>query len=187
MKTEIVKERKIVNPVFRDEVRFIKMAKETKGSYSELEVTLMPGGKNPPHRHHTFTETFAVVSGTLGIQVNGRILFLKPGESYTVSKNETHNFFNSGKSPVVFILKFNPGHTGMENMLRIIYGLAGDSLTNKQGLPKSLQATATLMAMSDTHPTGVIALLRPLLKFMLSRARKNKVEVKLLEKYCTDF
>lgn len=63
-------------------------------------------------------------------------IILKPGEKITIQKGEAHRFYNSSNQPIKFNLQFTPGHTGAENMLRILYGLACDGMTNKKGIPK---------------------------------------------------
>lgn len=177
--------RTIVNPLFRDTVHFIETAAETNGKYSQMEVVLMPGGGNPPHVHNVFTETFAPVKGILGLKLGRKKIYLMPGESYKVKTGEVHNFFNPSNKPVTFQLKFFPGHAGMENMLRIVYGLAADGLTNKKGLPKSILVSALIMKMSDSYPTGILSLLRPFLSFLAKRAQKKGIEKQLFDKYCS--
>lgn len=167
-------QRTIVNPLFKDTVTFLKTSAETNGAYSQLEVTLRPQGGNLSHIHTAFEETFIAVKGILGLQLKEEVKFLKPGESYTVEKNEIHNFFNVGKKEITFRIIFEPGHEGMENTLRIAYGLAADGLTNKKGVPKNLFAAALIMEMSNSYPTGILASMKPLLSLLARRARKKE-------------
>lgn len=148
------------------------------------ELTLMPGGGNPPHIHTAFDETFTAVKGKLGLRLGKEKMLLQPGESFTVRKGEVHNFFNPGKEEIVFKIKFTPGHEGMEHLLRIAYGLAADGLTNKEGVPKSILVAALIMEMGDSYPTGLFYLLRPLLSLLAKRARKKGIEKALVDKYC---
>jgi hypothetical protein len=57
----------IVNPIFRDTVTFIKTSAETKEQFTEAELTLMPGGRNPLHYHLSYSETFTAIDGELGV------------------------------------------------------------------------------------------------------------------------
>jgi len=87
--------RTIVNPIFKDTVTFVRTAAESNGQVSDLEVTLLPGGRNPLHYHMSYSETFTAIDGELGVGL-GRIKkrILEPGNSYTVEHNNLHYFFN---------------------------------------------------------------------------------------------
>lgn len=177
-------QRTIINPVYKDTVTFIETAAESGGKHTHLELTLLPGGANPPHVHRAFTETFTAVEGQLGLQLKNEVKILSPGEAYTVKRNEVHNFFNPSTEEIKFEVLFEPGHAGIENALRIAYGLAADGFTDKKGNPKNLAVAALLMEMSNSYPTGFLSLITPLLSLLARRARKKGVERVLLEKYC---
>jgi mannose-6-phosphate isomerase-like protein (cupin superfamily) len=177
-------QRTIVNPLYRDTVTFLETASEADHRYSLMELTLMPGGSNPPHYHTAFAEKFTAVDGTLGLQLRGRKIFLRPGEDYLVPAGTVHNFFNPCKKEIRFHVKFKPGHEGMENTLRIAYGLATDGLTNRKGMPRSMLVAALILEMSNSYPTGLMTVLRPLLPFLAGRAKKKGIEQTLIDKYC---
>jgi quercetin dioxygenase-like cupin family protein len=174
----------IYNPVFQDTARFIRTSAETNGQFSELEVELGPGGGNPLHKHKAFTETFTAIDGNLGLTLNGKKVILRPGETITVQKGDIHQFFNEGTHHIKFRLVFTPGHTGAENMLRILYGLARDGMTNKKGIPKSLMALALAGEIGDTALPGIMSVTSPLFRALAARGRKKGLEKLLLEKYC---
>lgn len=177
--------RTIVNPIIKDTVTFLQTAEETNGKMSEAEITLMPGGGNPLHYHKTYSETFKAIEGDLGIKLgkhNSKIL--KPGETYTVPPMALHSFFNPTDQEIKFNVRLNPGHTGFENSLRIVYGLASDGLTDKNTVPKSLTHTAIIVCMSDMNLPGLFTFLFPLLKFMAKRAKASGEEQRLIDKYC---
>lgn len=178
--------RKIINPLFRDTCTFLRTSDETNGKYSEMEVELDAHGGNPMHVHNAFNETFTAVDGDLGLTVDGKNITLEPGESYTVRKGQSHRFFNPGNRIIRYKVTFVPGNPGMENMLRILYGLAGDGRTNSKGIPKSLTTIGILQEMSDTRLTGFMRLLTPLLLWLAARARKQGLDKLLIERYCTN-
>lgn len=91
---------------------------------------VMPGGGNYMHTHSALEETFTAVSGDLGVNLNNREYFLKPGDSITVPLNTPHRFFNRGDEPVICHVKFVPGHENFVKGLSIAYGLAADRKTN---------------------------------------------------------
>ena len=176
--------RTIINPLFKDKVEFLETSAETGGYHSLLELTLQPGGKNFPHVHTAFIETFTPVRGILGVQLKNKTLLLAPGQRYVVLQNEVHHFFNPGNEALLFRIKLSPGHEGMEHALRIAYGLARDGRTNKKGIPKNIYEMATLMEISNSYPTGIAAIARPLFSLLAKRARRKGIEQSLMTKYC---
>jgi mannose-6-phosphate isomerase-like protein (cupin superfamily) len=174
----------IYNPIFKDTVRFIKTSVQTEGKVSELEVKLGPKGGNPLHRHKAFAETFTAISGYLGLTVNGNKVLLKPGERITVQKGEVHQFFNPGSEPIKFNIQFTPGHTGAENMLRIMYGLARDGKTNSKGIPKNILVLALVGEIGDSALAGIMSVTTPIFKAIATIGRKKGIDKVLLENYC---
>jgi quercetin dioxygenase-like cupin family protein len=174
----------IYNPIFKDTVTFIKTSRETRGQISEMEVILGPGGGNPIHKHTAFTETFTVLDGQLRLHLDGKELILNKGESVIVMVGQAHRFYNTSEAPALFNLKFIPGHTGAENMLRIMYGLARDGKTNKSGIPKNVNALVVAGDLGDSNLVGIPGLFISVMKFLTTITR-GKTETKLVEKYCS--
>lgn len=179
-------ERTITNPIFKDTVTFLKTAAETNGIYSEYDVTLMPGGGNPPHIHSRFVETFTALSGNLGLKLGRKTLILHPGESFAVPIGTIHNFFNPGAEMIRFRIRFDPGFEGFDQMIRILYGLARDGKTNRRGIPKSLAAIAIAGELGDTQLPGLWKVVAPLFRLIAARARRRGFEEELLNTYCRD-
>jgi quercetin dioxygenase-like cupin family protein len=177
-------QRTIVNPIFKDSCTFLQTSAETNGKFSEMEFTLGPGGGNPVHRHTGFTETFTAIDGNLGLSLNGREIVLKLGETVTVKRGEVHRFYNKSKQEVKFNVVITPGHAGAENMLRIMYGLAQDGMTDKKGVPKSLKTIAVVGELGDSSLAGFLSILTPILKVIAAYARREGHDKMLLEKYC---
>lgn len=175
----------IKNPILGDTVTFLKLASESGNEISELEITLVPGGGNPLHYHTSYTETFTAIQGELGLELkNKRKIILKPGESRLIRIGEVHRFFNPGDREIRFKNEVRPGHTGFENALRILYGLASDGLYNEWKLPKDFRHLAICGIMSDMRLPGLMSITTPLLKFVAARARRKGIERQLLDKYC---
>ena len=177
--------RVIVNPIFRDTVTFIKTSSETNGQSTEAELTLMPGGKNPLHYHLTYSESFTAMDGELGVGLaKSKKKILKPGETYTVAPKNLHHFFNPDGSEIKFKVVLKPGHEGFENSLRILYGLAEDGLTDKNGIPKKFQHMAIIACMSDMNLPGFFTLIYPFLKRVARKAKDSGAEQQLIDRYC---
>lgn len=175
----------IINPVIKDMVTFVQTAAETGHKFTELEVRLMPGGGTPIHYHKTFSETFTVLEGVLSITAGKETFQLFTGESCTVPPKQLHRFFNASQEKVRFKTEVYPGHTGFENALFILYGLAGDGLTDQKGVPKKLEHLAVVSEISEMYLPGKFKLAQPLLSFIARRARKKGVEQGLIDKYCS--
>lgn len=145
-----------------------------------------PKGGNPVHLHKTFTETFTAVKGKLGLkQKGGKTIVLNPGESYKVEKNEWHGFYNPEDHPIEFNIKIEPGHQGFEYALRIMYGLAEDGLTDKNGIPKDLGVAFILAGMNDSFiDSFFFRIISPLGFFLANKAIKKGVKDELIKKYC---
>ena len=182
MKKELKPRRVFINPIYRDKATILKSSSDTGGLYSLGELEVSPGGGNTFHVHSEFEETFTAVKGVLGVALKDKMIFLKPGESFTVPKHTPHHFFNDTNEVIVCQVKFSPGHDGFEKGLAIAYGLASDGKTNKKGIPKSLNHLALLVNLTDTNPAG-LGILTPIFNWLAKRARKNGTEQALLKKY----
>ncbi len=176
--------KEIFNPIFKDTVTFLRTSAETNGQVSDMIVELNAHGRNPMHKHSEFAETFIVLEGELGLMLKGRKIILPAGDKLTIEKGEAHCFFNPTKGTVKFQVQFKPGHEGAENMLRILYGMAADGITDKKGIPRSLRAIAVLGELGDTTLTGLYSLLNPFLKRLAVQARKSGMEKSLVNRYC---
>jgi quercetin dioxygenase-like cupin family protein len=175
----------IINPIFKDTITFIKTSAESDGKISELEITLLPGGKIPIHYHRSYSETFTAIDGEAGVGLGKKEKkILKPGESYTVEPNTLHYWFNPTDREIKFKVEIKPGHEGFENSLRIIYGMATDGLTDKNGIPKSVQHKAIVAIMADMNLPGFFTLIFPVLKRVARKAKDSGVEQRLIERYC---
>ncbi len=177
--------RTIINPIIKDTVTFLQTSIESDGKVTEAEITLMPGGGNPLYYHKTYSETFTVIDGELGLKLGkGKSRILREGETYTVEPLTLHSFYNPTDKEIKFNVKLKPGHNGFENSLRIIYGLASDGLTDKNTIPKSIKHTAIVVCMSDMNLPGLFTFLFPVLKIIAKRAKARGEEQKLIDKYC---
>ena len=179
-----MKKRTFFNPVINDTATFIKTSEETNGKYSLLEIELHKSDGPPLHYHNAFAEKFEVMEGKLYLQVGKQKYILKLGEQVTVAPGTPHKFYNLTNDKVRFKITLEPGHTGMENFIKIIYSLAADGLTNRKGVPKKFADLATILVMSDTNGTGLLTLLTPIIRIVAKRAKRNGTNQWLLDKYC---
>lgn len=175
----------IFNPLFRDEVKFVRTSAESEGEISEMEILLRPGGKNPLHYHKSYSETFIAIDGEVGIGVGrNETKILKHGQSHTVEPNTLHYWFNPSTKEIRFKIEIKPGHEGFENSLRILYGMAADGLTDRKGIPRSIKDLALVATMADMNIPGFFTFIFPVLKLIAKRARRSGYEQELINRYC---
>ncbi len=176
--------RTILNPVIKDAVTFLELAAETGGQQTRLRIDLAPGGGNEAHYHRQFDETFTCEAGTLGLQVGGRTMRLRPGERATAKAGEVHRFFNpSPDERVTFQVQITPGAPGFERMLQVAYGLAADGRTNARGVPVNPFHTALLVTWGDTNMPGWLSLAEPVLRWLARHAERKGVAATLAARY----
>jgi mannose-6-phosphate isomerase-like protein (cupin superfamily) len=115
-----------------------------------------PGGRVVgEHVHPSLTERFRVVSGRLGVRVDGLDTELGPGEEVTVRPGMVHDWWNAGDEEAQVVVEINPGRR-FEIMISTLFGLANDGLTNDKGMPHFLQAAVIADEFAD-----VVQFLRP--------------------------
>ena len=98
-------------PIYRspiDEVRFLITGEQTGGAFFMAEVSVRPGGGNPPHIHHREEETFYLQQGTLTIQVGEKTLNASPGDCICLPRGVAHSFQNTGNVDAKFLLVAAP-------------------------------------------------------------------------------
>lgn len=180
-----MEKRTFANPAINDAATFIKTSTETNGAYTLIEIDLGKSDGPPLHYHKAFSEKFEVKEGILFLQIGKDKRKLNIGDSFTVPAGTSHRFYNETEDMVKFHITLRPGHTGMENFIKIFYGLASDGLTDKKGKPKNFAHLAVALIMSDSNAPGWMSLLSPILRGAAKRAKKNGTEKWLLDRYCS--
>lgn len=101
VRTDAVKPPNLYFDMTGETFEFQTSAKAGDGIF-RFRWTLQGGKKGPPeHIHEDEAETFAIVSGTLRIWLDGVPQDLGPGQSVTVKPGVRHKFKNPTKEPVV--------------------------------------------------------------------------------------
>jgi quercetin dioxygenase-like cupin family protein len=179
-----MEKRIFINPAINDTATFIKTSNETNGVYTLVEIELGKSDGPPLHYHNAFSEDFQVQEGILYLQVGKEKKILHAGESVNVAAGTAHRFYNETDEKVKFNITFKPGHTGMENFIKIMYGLSADGLSDKNGKPNNFAHLAVVLVNSDSNASGWMSLLSPIIRLVAKRAKKNGTEKWLLDRYC---
>ncbi|MEP7164414.1 MAG: hypothetical protein ABI741_06965 [Ferruginibacter sp.] len=94
-------ERKIYNPIQKDQVTFIKTHADTNGECTLVEVQLADGGGVGLHYHKTFFEKFDCINGVVQVQLGKAVHTLQPGQSATAAPNINHFSATAVASPAL--------------------------------------------------------------------------------------
>jgi len=175
---------KIVNPVIGEEIIFLTTSKQSNGEKTIMEVTIGPKGGNPLHYHKRFSETFNVLEGELSLQVGKEKMKLKVADTATAPMNTNHRFYNTSGKPIRFTVESKPASEGIENVLRIAFGLAQDGKAGPNGMPKSFVHNGILMNMGEGYFVGLFSILEKIFRYFGNSDKARKIERELLDKYC---
>ena len=172
----------LLNPTTHDSYKFLETAQDTDGEYVLLHTTLTTTGLLVPnHLHVSQDETFEVLTGALTVWANGRVRVLGPGERLVLPRNQPHNHFNAGESPVAYLHHVSPALDFdylIENMVGL--SLDGKGRNGKFGLLqelvwlKHLDSKSFLADMPRSVQQALMAVLTPLGRLLGYRAVYKK-------------
>jgi quercetin dioxygenase-like cupin family protein len=91
-----------------DKITFLITGEQNGGAFFMAEVSVLPGGGNPPHIHSREEETFYVQQGTLTVQVDGKTQIASPGDFICLPRGVPHSFKNTGDVEAKFLLVASP-------------------------------------------------------------------------------
>jgi quercetin dioxygenase-like cupin family protein len=127
----------IDDPITKQRITFLKTARDTYGELLRFEVRMASGGFIHKHMHPVQQERVEIVSGTLRFRIKGRERSLASGETLVVNPGEAHEVHNKCCEDAVFIVEVSPA-LETERGLEIIFGLAKEGKTNRNGRPKNV-------------------------------------------------
>jgi quercetin dioxygenase-like cupin family protein len=127
----------LVNPVTGLRTVFRKTARETDGELLQVDWIGSPDWTTgPDHVHRYQEERFEVLSGRLGLRVEGIERVLDEGEEVTALAGSAHAAWNAGDDTVHVLVDFRPA-LRTEVAFETLAGLARDGKTNGAGAPKN--------------------------------------------------
>ena len=140
----------LYNPVTGESMTFVTTSRETGGEYVEIELRADPDAfVASAHVHPAQTERFEVVSGTLGLEVDGETVTARAGAVVEVAPGQAHKWWNAGESELVFRCEIRPA-LQFEQLIETMFALAADGKTNKRGLPNPFRLAVIATAHFDT-------------------------------------
>lgn len=144
-----IKNKVISNPVTKQQIRFLRTAKDTGGALLEMETRY--GGRSlepPPHYHPYQEETFTVLEGEITVRMDGQLKVLGRGDTLHVPRNMVHSMWNNRDGAAVVNWQVRPA-LNTEHFLETAMGLASDGKVNQKGMPSVLQVALMARAYSD--------------------------------------
>jgi quercetin dioxygenase-like cupin family protein len=89
--------------------RFLATGADTRGDFGLFEFVLRPGDRGPvPHLHHTFSESFHLLEGTLDVLANDRWITATAGDVVYVPRSSPHAY-RATDVTARFLVLFTPG------------------------------------------------------------------------------
>jgi quercetin dioxygenase-like cupin family protein len=125
----------LVNPVTGLRTVFRKTAQDTSGELLQVDWIGEPGWTTGPnHVHPRQEERFEVLSGKLGLRVEGVERVHGAGDVIVAPAGSAHAAWNAGDDEVHVLVDFRPA-LRTETAFETLAGLARDGKTNKAGAP----------------------------------------------------
>ena len=155
----------IENPVIGDKLKFLVTASDSNGELLKVYLWNKAGAQGPPeHLHPKQTETFTIVSGTVGFKCNGQEKILTGGQSITAQKNEMHKFWTIGDTPSEITVELRPALRS-EFFLETWYSLAKKGKVKKDSTPRNFLQFMTILYgyYGETFVAGPPILLQKLM------------------------
>jgi quercetin dioxygenase-like cupin family protein len=147
----------LLNPVTGLRTVFRKTARETGGELLQVDWIGEPGWTTgPDHVHPRQEERFEVLSGKLGLRVEGVERVHSAGDAIVAPADTTHAAWNAGDDEVHVLVDFRPA-LRTETAFETLAGLARDGKTNKVGAPRNPLRLALVLR----HFEGEIYFARP--------------------------
>ncbi len=127
----------LINPVTGLRTVFRKTAQDTGGELLQVDWIGESGWTTgPDHVHPRQEERFEVLSGKLGLRVEGVERVHSAGEVIVAPAGSAHAAWNAGNDEVHALIDFRPA-LRTETAFEALASLARDGKTNEAGVPKN--------------------------------------------------
>jgi mannose-6-phosphate isomerase-like protein (cupin superfamily) len=171
------------NPVQRDTITWLRTGAETDGRYALLHVAVEPGGEALEHYHRHVALRLQVLEGTVRVQAGHAVRDLGPGGTTEIPEEHLFRWKNPTDVPARFVVEVRPARESFEKGLVILYGLARDGRTRRDGRPRNPLRAALLAQWADLNLPGVHRWLGPVERVLAGLARRRGVDRTLEERY----
>ena len=155
---------------FGERYLVLEAARDSGGELVRIEDTAAPGpSRRPMSAHPAQRERFEVLSGTLGLTVDGKHHLLGPGDSFVVEPGARHLPRNAGDGELRFRAEMRPAGRFEEFLAEI----TAVNNTEREGLAYLLTVARVIKRFPDVeHPTPLPRALDRALFAILAAAGK---------------
>jgi quercetin dioxygenase-like cupin family protein len=135
--------KRIWNKRTKQQIKFLKTGKDTKGELLEMLTIYPPQSTEPPlHYHPVQDEYFEVIKGRITVRLGDELKNLTIGEKLHIAKGQVHSMWNTTDEETEVNWKVIPA-LNTEYFLETLTGLANDNKTSEKGVPPILQISLT--------------------------------------------
>lgn len=153
------------NNVTGESFEILKTPADTDGEYIECIVTV-PAGFKPLslHSHPKQSEDFKILTGQMGVKLDGRSLVASEGETLLVPARCVHTWWNAGDTELRFWSKVTPALHLCE-LIASLYDAANARNNAEPGLRDAIYVLEKYKDEYEPHflPRPVINILFPIL------------------------
>ena len=155
---------------FGERYQVLEAARDSGGELVRIQDTAAPGpSRRPIGAHPAQRERFEVLSGTLGLTVDGEEHLLGPGEWFLVEPGARHLPRNAGDDELRFVAEMRPAGRFEEFLAEI----TAANNTEREGLAYLLTVARVINRFPDVeHPTPLPRALDRALFAVLAAAGK---------------
>jgi len=155
---------------FGERYQVLEAARDSGGELVRIQDTAAPGpSRRPTSAHPAQRERLEVLSGTLGLTVNGKQHLLREGDSFVVEPGARHLPRNAGDGELRFLAEIRPAGRFEEFLAEI----TAVNNTGREGLTYLLTAARVINRFPDVeHPTPLPRALDRALFAILAAAGK---------------
>lgn len=147
----------LVDPVTGLRTVFRETARDTAGGLLQVEWLAAPAWTaGADHLHPLQEERLEVLSGTLGMRVDGVERVRGPGDGIAVKPRSAHSAWNAGASELHLLVDFRPA-LRTEALLETMATLGRDGRTTARGMPRNPLLAAVILS----HFADELQLVRP--------------------------
>ena len=137
------------NPITGERATIRLGTRETRGERMVVDLELRGAGFGSAlHLHPSIHERLRVVSGSVGIFIDGAISIAELGKTIEIPPGVPHRFWNAGIIEAKLMMDIRPANR-FEAFTRNMIGLAQDGKTGPKGMPNLLQLAVIAREFDD--------------------------------------
>lgn len=122
---------------------------ETKGERLLVDLYVRKCGAGPAlHMHPVIYERLTVISGRVGLSLNGAVSIAEVGSTIEIPPGLAHRWWNAGIYEAKLTMDIRPA-ARFEDYVRNLIGLAQDGKTDPMGMPNLLQLAVLAKDFND--------------------------------------